>query len=146
VRTIEVHGACEQGAVPSTYASCEETNVTDVAANPPGTGPPAACPEAGALVAGVVADGVVPADVAPAEDVGDVAGVVLLVPPVPPPPPGCDDPQPASAKVASTALAASAVPARRLSNAHGMGASLPLRVTGGSMPALRPDRGDSLRY
>src|SRR5215469_15527454 len=41
VRTIDVHGACEHGAVPSTYASCGETNVTEVAANPPGTGPPA---------------------------------------------------------------------------------------------------------
>ena len=35
-----MHGACEQGAVPRTKASCADTNVTDVAANPPGTGPP----------------------------------------------------------------------------------------------------------
>src|ERR1035437_7124483 len=40
VRTIDVQGACEQGAAPRTNASCADTNVTDVALNPPGTGPP----------------------------------------------------------------------------------------------------------
>ena len=41
VRTIDVHGVCEHGAVPSTNASSGETNVTEVAAIPAGTGPPA---------------------------------------------------------------------------------------------------------
>ena len=40
VRTIDVHTAFEQGAVPRTKASCVETNVTDVAVKPLGTGPP----------------------------------------------------------------------------------------------------------
>ena len=40
VQMIDVHGACEHGAVPRTKASCVDTNVTDVALNPPGTGPP----------------------------------------------------------------------------------------------------------
>src|SRR5580692_1794700 len=53
VRAITVHGACAHGAVPSTNASSGETQVTDVAANPAGTGP------AGASA------------VAPASDCGD---------------------------------------------------------------------------
>ena len=40
VRTIDVHTAFGHGAVPRTKASCAETNVTDVAVKPPGTGPP----------------------------------------------------------------------------------------------------------
>jgi hypothetical protein len=40
VRTIEVHGACLQGAVPSANASRVETKVTEAALNPAGTGPP----------------------------------------------------------------------------------------------------------
>src|SRR5580704_17674817 len=40
VRTTAVHGACAQGAVPSTNASSADTNVTDVAANRAGAGPP----------------------------------------------------------------------------------------------------------
>src|SRR5699024_7114950 len=58
VRRMDVHGACEHGAVPRTNASCGETNVTDVAANPPGTGPPAGCVAGGVLAAGVLAAGV----------------------------------------------------------------------------------------
>src|SRR5579872_4931195 len=42
VRAIEVHGASAHGAVPSTNASSGDTQVTDVAANPAGTGPPRA--------------------------------------------------------------------------------------------------------
>jgi hypothetical protein len=37
---MDVHGASAHGAVPSTNASSGDTNVTDVAANPAGTGPP----------------------------------------------------------------------------------------------------------
>src|SRR4029077_11690960 len=37
VRTIDVHGVCEHGAVPSTNASSGETNVTEVAAIRAGT-------------------------------------------------------------------------------------------------------------
>src|ERR1700678_3958195 len=40
VRRIDVHGAFAHGAVPRTNASSGETNVTDAAANPVGTGPP----------------------------------------------------------------------------------------------------------
>ena len=40
VRRIDVHGAFAHGAVPRTNASSVETNVTEVAANPIGTGPP----------------------------------------------------------------------------------------------------------
>jgi hypothetical protein len=40
VRTIDVHTALEQGAVPRTKASRADANVTDVAVNPVGTGPP----------------------------------------------------------------------------------------------------------
>src|SRR5260370_21328349 len=43
VRTIEVHGACLHGAVPSTNASRVETKVTEAALNPAGTGPPEGC-------------------------------------------------------------------------------------------------------
>jgi hypothetical protein len=39
VRTMDVHGACAHGAVPRTNASSGDTHVTDVAANPSGTGP-----------------------------------------------------------------------------------------------------------
>ena len=41
VRTIEVHGACWHGAVPSANASRVEAKVTEAALNPAGTGPPA---------------------------------------------------------------------------------------------------------
>jgi hypothetical protein len=40
VRRIDVQGAFAHGAVPRTNASSGETNVTDAAANPVGTGPP----------------------------------------------------------------------------------------------------------
>jgi hypothetical protein len=46
VRTIDVHGACAHGAVPRTNASSTETNVTEVAVNPAGTGPPPVTPVA----------------------------------------------------------------------------------------------------
>src|SRR6516165_5771300 len=59
VRTIDVQGACAHGAVPRTNACSGETNVTDVAANPVGTGPPAGnVPDAVALPAGPEAVGV----------------------------------------------------------------------------------------
>ncbi|MGN6607591.1 MAG: hypothetical protein ACTHMS_11365 [Jatrophihabitans sp.] len=41
VRTIEVQGPCEHGAVPSTHPSLGETKVTEVGVKPVGTGPPA---------------------------------------------------------------------------------------------------------
>ena len=73
VRTIDVHGVCEHGAVPSTNASSGETNVTEVAAIPVGTGPPAGVaaptepwPEAVAELEGAAGDDVVAAaDVVP---------------------------------------------------------------------------------
>jgi hypothetical protein len=58
VRAIEVHGPGVHGAVPSANASRAETNVTDAALNPAGTGPPDGCvlpigtPSAGAPDAG----------------------------------------------------------------------------------------------
>src|SRR5215472_2846142 len=52
VRTIEVHGACAHGAVPSTNASSGDTHVTDVAANPAGTGPAGVRPAGPAEVGG----------------------------------------------------------------------------------------------
>jgi hypothetical protein len=100
VRTIEVHGACEQGAVPSTNASCVETNVTDVAANPLGTGPPAG-------VGGVLAA----AGVAVFPVAGEEAdGVVAAVVPVPAAPLECAVPQPASASAVTSAPNRTAVP------------------------------------
>jgi hypothetical protein len=60
VRTIDVHGLAEHGAVPRTNASSAETNVTEVAANPLGTGPPAGV-LAGLVAAGLLAAGVVDA-------------------------------------------------------------------------------------
>jgi hypothetical protein len=58
VRTIEVHGARVHGAVPSANASRMETNVTEAALNPAGTGPPGGCEmPAGTVTAGEVGVG-----------------------------------------------------------------------------------------
>ena len=88
-----MHGACEQGAVPSTKASCVDTNVTDVAVNPLGTGPPG-----GAGIMGVpgVTDGAT---------VGVAAGVRAAAG-------GGDDPQPDSAKPVSSTPERITQPAR----------------------------------
>jgi hypothetical protein len=103
VRTIDVHGVCEHGAVPSTNASSGETNVTEVAAIPAGTGPPAGvaappvpCPVAVALpgLAGAVG--------------ADVVAAAAVVPLPLPAPPECCVPQPASA----SAVAITSVPKR----------------------------------
>lgn len=84
VQMIDVHGACEHGAVPRTKASCVDTNVTDVALNPPGTGPPGG----GAGLTGVpgVTDGAA---------IGVAAGVRAAAG-------GGEDPQPDSAKPVSS--------------------------------------------
>jgi hypothetical protein len=55
------HGACWQGAVPSTNAIAGEMNVTLVALFPGGTGPPA---DAGEVLVLVVGGGVVKVEVA----------------------------------------------------------------------------------
>jgi len=93
VRTIDVHGACEHGAVPSTKASRADTNVTDVAVNPPGTGPPG-----GAGLMGVpgITDGAA---------AGVAAGVRAAAG-------GGDDPQPDSAKPISSTPERITKPAR----------------------------------
>src|ERR1700689_4840120 len=82
VRRIDVHGAFAHGAVPRTNASSVETNVTDLAANPIGTGPP---------------DGTLTVDVA-----ADVAGGAGR-PAEPPPAPKLVAPQAVSATAASRA-------------------------------------------
>jgi hypothetical protein len=69
VRTTEVHGACRHGAVPSTNPSRAETNVTDAARNPAGTGPP----DGWTMPAGA-ATGAVAACAAVTEDRGDAGG------------------------------------------------------------------------
>jgi hypothetical protein len=112
VRTIDVHGACEHGAVPRTNASCVETNVTEAAANPRGTGPLAA----GSVTVGCVFDGVgvgVAGCVAAPLAVEVAAGVVA---PLPPPEPELSEPQPDSAKVVKTALDRRAAPSRDARN------------------------------
>src|SRR5271165_963647 len=107
VRTIDVQGACEHGAVPRTNACSGETNVTEVAANPAGTGPPAgrvapAPPAAGLLLAAPLARGVpVPAPV-------PAAGLEAAAVPPPPPPIGVVDPHPASATAVTSAPASTA--------------------------------------
>jgi hypothetical protein len=75
VRTIDVHGADAQGAVPSTQPSLSETKVADWTPNPGGTGPPAGPVVPLALVVGV---GVVVVD-AGAVDGGVVAVVGATV-------------------------------------------------------------------
>src|SRR3984957_6676855 len=115
VRRIDVHGAFAHGAVPRTNASCGETNVTDRAANPIGTGPPA-----GTVTVDVLADVVGPAapvEAAPlAADPGvalgppdaagpldDAAGELAAAPPAP----ELDAPQAVSGTAASRAAPAS---------------------------------------
>ena len=68
VRRIDVQGAFAHGAVPRTNASWVETNVTDLAANPIGTGPPD-----GTVTVDVAADVVgaaAPVEAAPPADAG----------------------------------------------------------------------------
>jgi hypothetical protein len=100
VRTIEVHGLAEHGAVPRTNASSAETNVTEVAANPLGTGPPAGM-LAGLVVAvpvaaGVLAAGVVDAALCPPVAVDAAVEVA--------PAPELAVPQPASDTTVSNAV------------------------------------------
>src|SRR5215470_5127173 len=98
VRTIDAHGAWAHGAVPRTNASRSETNVTEVAANPAGTGPPAGTDAAGPAPGDALAAGPVAADagdVALTPPDGEVAGVEERAPAPPPPaPPECADPHP----------------------------------------------------
>jgi len=79
--------------VPRTKASCADTNVTDVALNPPGTGPPGG---AGLMGPPGVTDGVT---------VGVAAGVRAAAG-------GGDDPQPDSAKPISSTPERITKPAR----------------------------------
>ncbi|WP_300609208.1 hypothetical protein [Trebonia sp.] len=123
MRTIDVHGAFEHGAVPRTNASCVETNVTDVAVNPVGTGPPAGTDVAGA-VDGAVAVGVALAVLV--VGVGAAAGVVL----VPLLAPECAEPQPDTAKIANRTPDRSASPGRDVRNGGRMGSPLSPPVTG----------------
>src|SRR5215472_17229677 len=117
VRRIDAHGAWAHGAVPRTNASRSETNVTDVAANPAGTGPPAGTDAAGPAPGDPLAAGPVAADVgdvAPTPPVGEVAGaeVPASAPPPPAPAPDCADPHPDSASAASSAPERTERPAR----------------------------------
>ena len=88
VRRIDVHGAFAHGAVPRTNASSVETNVTEVAANPIGTGPPdgtatvdvlaavagaAGVEEAAPPAAGAAAELAPPDPAGPLDDAGEVA-------------------------------------------------------------------------
>ena len=106
-----MHGAFAHGAVPRTNASWVETNVTDLAANPIGTGPPD-----GTVTVDVAADVVgaaAPVEAPPpAADAGaelappDAAGPLddeLGEPAAPPPAPGLVAPQAVSATAASRA-------------------------------------------
>ena len=88
-----MHGACEHGAVPRTKASWVDTNVTDVAANPPGTGPPGGV---GIMGPPGVTDGVT---------VGVAVGVRAAAG-------GGEDPQPDSAKPISSTPERMTIPAR----------------------------------
>jgi hypothetical protein len=111
VRAIDVHGLLEHGAVPSTNASSVDTNVTEVAANPLGTGPSAGVAAglvAGAADVGVVAAGVVgePPGVPDAVDVTDE--------PAPAPGPELTDPHPVSDSTASSAVMPTATPDARM--------------------------------
>jgi hypothetical protein len=116
VRTIDVHGAFAQGAVPRTNASPGETNVTEVAANPAGTGPPlgaVAIPVAAAVEAAPLA-AAVEAELAPPEPAGPLDDVVGETAEAPPPDPELAAPQAVSATAASRAPDAS--PARDARN------------------------------
>src|SRR5215471_3819186 len=95
VRRIDAHGAWAHGAVPRTNACRSETNVTEVAANPAGTGPPAGTVAAGPAPGDPVAAGPVAADVgevALTPPDGEVAGagVVAPAPALAPPAPAPD--------------------------------------------------------
>jgi hypothetical protein len=113
-----VHGAFAHGAVPRTNASSGETNVTEVAANPSGTGPPdgTATVDLPAAVAGAAgveeaappAPGAAAAELGPPDPAGplDVAGEVTAVPT---PAPELAAPQAVSATAASRAPHASPI-------------------------------------
>ena len=110
VRRIDVQGAFAHGAVPRTNASSVETNVTDLAANPIGTGPPdgTVTVDVAADVVGAAApvEAPPPADaggeLAPPEPAGPLADEVGE-PPGPPPAPELVAPQAVSATAASRA-------------------------------------------
>ena len=111
-----MHGAFAQGAVPSTNASCAETNVTDRAANPIGTGPPD-----GTVTVGVPGDVVGPAapveaaplaadagaEPAPPDAAGRLDAAAGELAAAAPPAPGLAAPQAVSATAASRAPPAS---------------------------------------
>jgi hypothetical protein len=83
VRRIDVHGAFAHGAVPRTNASWGETNVTEVAANPAGTGPPVGVVPPDAVVAGALAVLLAAdADGEAALALADVLGELAAPPPV----------------------------------------------------------------
>jgi hypothetical protein len=107
VRTIDVHGLLEHGAVPRTNASSAETNVTEVAANPPGTGPPAGV--AAGLVAGAADVGVVAEDAA-GEPLGVPGAADVTDEPAPAAGPELTDPQPVSDSAASSEVMPTAIP------------------------------------
>jgi len=77
VRTREVHGGDEQGALPSTQPVWSETKVTEAAAKSTGTGPPAG-PGGAAVVEALVAV-VVETPVVTGPDLVD-AGLFALLP------------------------------------------------------------------
>jgi hypothetical protein len=107
-----VQGAFAHGAVPRTNASSGETNVTEVAANPVGTGPPdgTVTVDVGVDVAGpagAVEDGPPPAEaeaeLAPPDAVSPLDAVAGELAEAPPPEPELTVPQAVSATAASTA-------------------------------------------
>ena len=111
-----MHGALAHGAVPRTNASCGETKVTDVAANPIGTGPPD-----GTVTVDVLADVVgaaapveaaplaadAGAELAPPDAAGPLDAAVGEAAAAPPPAPELAAPQAVSATAASRAPHAS---------------------------------------
>ena len=109
-----MHGAFAHGAVPRTNASSGETNVTDVAANPSGTGPPDGTATVDVLARGrrggprgggaehPARRGAGPPD--PAGPLDDAGGELAAVPP---PAPELAAPQAVSATAASRATNAS---------------------------------------
>jgi hypothetical protein len=116
VRTIDVHGLLEHGAVPRTNASSVETNVTEVAANLLGTGPPAEVvtgPVAAAVDEGAADVGVVVADVV-GEPLGAPDAVGVTDESAPAPEPELNDPHPATNSAASSAVMPTATPDARI--------------------------------
>jgi hypothetical protein len=109
VRRIDVHGAFAHGAVPRTNASSGETNVTDRAANPIGTGPPGGTFTVDALAAVVGPAEAVPvaadaeAELAPPDAAGPLEDAAGEVAAPSPPDPGLVAPQAVSASAASRA-------------------------------------------